>query len=56
MEREMSSRGTGRGGAGRKVMAEYSCGRKVMAECQKRRQLGSVDSFGFIFFFVLLFF
>ena len=56
VERELSSHGARRGGAGRKVMAEYSCGRKVMAECQKRRQLGSVDSFGFIFFFVLLFF
>ena len=42
VERELSSRGARRGGAGRKVMAEYSCGRNVMAELQKRRQSGSV--------------
>ena len=42
VERELSSRGPRRGGAGRKVMAEYLCGRNVMAERQKRRQLGSV--------------
>ena len=42
VERELSSHGARRGGAGRKIMAEYSCGRNVMAERQKRRQSGSV--------------
>ena len=42
VQRELSARGARRGGAGRKVMAEYSCGRNVMAERQKRRQSGSV--------------
>ena len=42
VEWELSSRGARRGGAGSKVMAEYSCGRNVMAERQKRRQSGGV--------------
>ena len=67
VERELSSRGARRGGAGRKVMAEYSCGRNVMAKHQKRRQLVSVlfscgrkvmeeKAVGCFIFFVLLFF